>query len=158
MMIRGYSESYGMTAIILRYANIFGPRSNHGVAKDLFDKLMKNSKELEILGDGKQNKSYLYIDDCVEATLICAKKIKKGCNVINVGSNSQITVDEIAKIMIHELGVLPKIKYTGGIAWVGDVPVMLLDTKKLQSLGWRQKIPEMEGLRLYIRWLMKKAG
>ncbi len=158
VMLRGYSESYGITAVVLRYANIFGPRSNHGVARDLFGKLMKNNKELEIIGNGRQNKSYLYIDDCVDATLLCADKVKKGCEVINVGSSNQITVDEIVRIMAKELGLSPKIKYTG-LSWTGDVLVMLLDTRKLQSMGWKQRIPEIKGLKLYIRWLKnQKVG
>jgi UDP-glucose 4-epimerase len=131
------------------------------VVHDFFNKLEENPKRLEILGDGKQSKSYLYITDCVEATLLAAEK---GCNkgrfeAYNVGSSEKLEVDEIARIVVQELKV-PSVKftYTGGKqGWIGDVPEMLLDTKKITALGWKPEVDVSEGIRKYVRWLKSRS-
>ncbi|NVM53852.1 MAG: SDR family NAD(P)-dependent oxidoreductase [Candidatus Helarchaeota archaeon] len=153
--LSAYTASYGMNAVTLRYANIFGPRSTHGVMFDFYHKLKKNPKKLEILGDGKQVKSYLYIEDCIDGSFFAAKKVEKGLDAFNIGSNSWTTVIEIADIIADELG-LKNVKYafTGGEAgWTGDVFKMLLSTEKIKKLGWTPKVSTEEGIRLYIRWL-----
>lgn len=153
MYVRSYSSLYGIQAVVLRYANIFGPRSSRGVMYDFFHKLKENPKRLEILGNGKQNKSYLYIDDCIDATLT-SLRTKKQFDVFNIGSEEQVTVDRIAQVMSDELGLDPEFKYTGGKrGWKGDVPVMLLDLSKIKSLGWELKVPTVESIRRYVRWL-----
>lgn len=152
--IQTYSNFYGIDAIILRYANIFGPRTKKSVVRDFFYKLMEKGKRLEILGNGKQNKSYLYIDDCIDATL-CAVKNSNGYEIYNVGHEEQITVDDIALEVINAMG-LSKVKfvYTGGEqGWAGDVPNMLLDISKLKELGWSPKISIKEGIKKYIEYL-----
>jgi len=138
-IIRSYSETYGFKSVIFRFANIFGPRSSRGVVYDFFCKLKKNPKMLEILGNGKQNKAYLYIEDCLEAILLSVKNSKNTCEVYNVGSEKQITVDDIASVVISEMGLNDVERYyTGGKAgWIGDVPTMLLDVTKLKKLGWQ---------------------
>ncbi len=155
--LSAYAASYDITAVSCRYANIFGPRSNHGVMFDFYHKLKKNPKELEILGDGKQIKSYLYISDCVEASLTAAKGVKKGYEPFNIGSDTWTTVNEIADIIANEMDLKNvKYSYTGGEAgWKGDVFKMLLSIEKIQKLGWKQKITTEEGIRLYIRWLQE---
>ncbi|MEM4368594.1 MAG: GDP-mannose 4,6-dehydratase, partial [Candidatus Anstonellales archaeon] len=154
--IHAYSYSYGIKASILRLANIFGERSTHGVMFDFFHKIKKNPYELEILGDGKQDKSYLYVQDCISAFIYIWKKQKRKYDVFNVGSKEKISVDYIAKKMCSILSVNPKLKYTGTkYGWVGDVTSMLLDTNKLERLGWKQKFTFDEGLRRYLRWLQK---
>lgn len=153
MYVRSYSSLYGIQAIVLRYANIFGPRSSRGVMYDFFYKLKQDPKKLEILGDGEQKKSYLYIDDCIDATLT-SLKTEKRFDVFNIGSDEQVTVNWIAKVISNELGLDPEFKYTGGKrGWKGDVPVMLLDVSKIKSLGWEPKVSTMEGIRRYVRWL-----
>ncbi len=150
-LIRSYSETYGINAVILRYANIFGPRSNHGVIYDFFRKLGKNGKKLEILGDGRQNKSYLYIDDCVDATLLAAREE----GIFNIGSESQVKVSDLAALVVKVMGMKnASFSYTGGErGWVGDVPVMLLDVSRIRKLGWKPKISFEEGVSRYINWL-----
>jgi UDP-glucose 4-epimerase len=153
MYARSYSSLYGIQAIVLRYANIFGPRANRGVMYDFFHKLKQTPKKLEILGNGKQKKSYLYIDDCIDATL-ASLRTKKQFDAFNIGSEEQVTVDRIAEVMSDELGLDPEFEYTGGDrGWEGDVPVMLLDVSKIKSLGWEPKVPTEEGIRKYVRWL-----
>jgi len=151
--LRSYSSTYGIRAITLRYANIFGPRSGHGVMHDFYYKLRENPDELEILGDGKQNKSYLYIDDCIDATLTSLETDER-FDAFNIGSEEQLTVNEIADEVSSEMGLNPKYQYTGGErGWRGDVTRMLLDIGKIKSLGWKPKTPVEEGIRKYVRWL-----
>lgn len=149
-----YAHSYGIKATVLRYANIFGPRSTHGVMYDFFHKLKRNPNQLEILGNGKQEKSYLYIDDTIAATLIVYEKQTALYDVFNVGSRKKFTVDQIAKLMCSMLDVKPKFTYTGGErGWVGDVKEMLLDVKKLEKFGWKERTSFEDGVRKYLNWL-----
>ncbi len=160
MYLSSFSNSYGFTAVSLRYANIFGPRSNHGVIYDFYFKLKKNPHELEILGNGLQNKSYMYISDCIDASLFVASHVSGGYIPFNIGSESQITVNEIAKIIIDELSLGDvKFRYTGGDrGWVGDVPITLPDLSKLKNLGWESKVSTEDGIRKYVRWLKEFYG
>ena len=149
-----YAHSYGIKTTVLRYANIFGERSNHGVMYDFFQKLKKNEKELEILGNGKQEKSYLHVSDCVNATLLASEKQNKIYDVFNVGSDDKYNVDYVAKLVCKLLKVNPKFRYTGTErGWVGDVKIMQLSVNKIKKLGWKQKISFEEGVRKYINWL-----
>ncbi len=158
-LLESYAHLYDIKGIVVRYANIFGPRSDHGVMYDFYHKLRENSEKLEILGDGKQKKSYLYIDDCVDATLTAWENSKNNLDVFNIGSESQMTVNEIANGAVNAMGLNGfEYKYTGGErGWEGDVPVMMLDISKIRGEGWVQKISPKEGVRKYIRWLEERS-
>lgn len=163
MYISAYSECYNMKGVALRYANIYGPRSIHGVMHDFFWKLKKNPSELEILGDGKQNKSYMYISDCIAATMEITEYIinsELNYDAFNVGVSDQIEVRKIAEIIADELKLDDvQFSYTGGKkGWKGDVHKMLLDITKLESLGWKSKVKLEDGIRMYIRWLQETFG
>lgn len=152
--VSSYCHTYGMAGVSLRYANIFGSRSRHGVMYDFFKKLSKNPKNLGILGDGTQQKSYLHISDCISATLIAANATKKKYDVFNVGSEKWFSVKKIAGLVCREMNVEPGFVYTGGKrGWVGDVAKMKLDIQKLKKLKWREKVPFEEGVSDYISWL-----
>ncbi len=152
--LSSYSATYGIKASALRFANIVGERSTHGVMFDFYNKLKRNPKEMEILGDGKQDKSYLHVSDCVNGVLTAWKKQTKIYDVYNVGSSEKHTVNEIAQAMFKALNVKPKIIYTGtSRGWVGDMKVMLLDTNKLEELGWKPKVGFEDGVRRYMEWL-----
>lgn len=152
--LSSYSATYGIRCTILRYANIFGPRSRHGVMYDFYEKLRKDPSSLEILGDGKQDKSYLYVDDCVSATLTAWKMQPARFDIFNVGAYDKITVSEIAEMLSRLLGLRPRLSYgKGPKGWNGDVSTMLLDTRNIRSLGWRETVSFEEGLRRYIGWL-----
>lgn len=154
--VSAFSASYGMKGTSLRLANIFGERSNHGVMYDFFHKLKQNPKELEILGDGNQDKSYLHVSDCISATLTAWKKQKEHYDVFNIGSNEKKKVNDIAQLMSKLMEAQPKFEYTGTPrGWVGDVKLMLLDTSKLEKLGWKQKITFEEGATRYLNWLQQ---
>jgi|YelNatPaOPRAMG01_1025707.scaffolds.fasta_scaffold19814_4 UDP-glucose 4-epimerase len=149
-----YSHLYGIKATVLRYANIIGPRLTHGVIYDFYRKLKKNPKKLEILGDGNQTKSYLHVNDAVEATLLATEKTEE-YSVFNVGSEETITVKEIGYLVVSIMG-LKNVKYefTGGkIGWPGDVPLMLLSIEKLKRLGWKPKFTIKESITDTVRWL-----
>ncbi|MCX8179706.1 MAG: NAD-dependent epimerase/dehydratase family protein [Candidatus Aenigmarchaeota archaeon] len=151
-----YSNTYGICGSILRFANIYGERSRRGVMFDFFNKLRKNSDRLEILGNGNQDKSYLYISDCVSAIMAVLNKQTKIYDVFNVGSKRKIKVKEIANLVCNIMKVRPTIVYSSKskFGWTGDVPTMLLDVKKLERLGWREEISLSEGLERYIMWLL----
>ncbi|MBI5158751.1 NAD-dependent epimerase/dehydratase family protein [Candidatus Micrarchaeota archaeon] len=157
--VSSYCHTYGMRGVSLRFANIFGPRSTHGVMKDFFFKLKKNAKQLEILGDGKQDKSYLFVSDCIEAILLASEKSAKAYSAFNVGSSDKMKVLEVARIVCEIMRVSPDFSFTGGKrGWVGDVPVMLLDTKKICALGWKQKTSFKQGVKKYVEWLKTLTG
>lgn len=154
--VASYAYSYGIRSTTLRLANIFGERSLHGVMFDFFKKLKSNQLELEILGDGKQDKSYLYITDCLDAIITSHEKQRKVYDVVNIGSRSKIAVDQVAGYVCRAMGVTPKFKYTGTKSgWIGDVRLMLLDTHKLEKLGWKEKVTVEDGINRYMDWLSK---
>lgn len=153
--LSSYAFLFEMTCVSLRYGNIFGPRSNHGVIYDFFWKLNKSPEELEILGDGRQEKSYLYIDDCISASLLAAEKSKRGFNSWNISSDKTILVRDIAKVVIDEIGLRnTKIRYTGGRrGWPGDVAKAYPEIGKIKKVHFKSKVSCEEGIRRYVRWL-----
>ena len=152
--LASYANTHGIHTSVLRLANIFGERSTKGVIPDFFSKLHKDPTSLHILGNGKQNKSYLYVSDVVDATIDCWKKQNQNYEVFNVGSNQQHSVDEIAQLVCEHMHLCPTIEYGGGEqGWEGDVTNMLLDTSKLENLGWCQKISLKEGIEKTLTWL-----
>jgi len=160
-LIASYCHTYEKRAVILRLANIVGARSRHGVINDFVNKLEANPKELEILGDGTQTKSYLHIDDCIEAVLKAVETGNVTVNVFNVGSEDQLPVTRIAEIVAEEMAVNhPRFRLTGGVCggrgWVGDVKNMLLDTSKLKSRGWKPRHNSEESVALAIRQILSK--
>jgi UDP-glucose 4-epimerase len=137
-LISAYCHSYGMQAWVFRFANIIGERSNHGVIRDFIHKLRKNPRSLEILGDGRQTKSYLEVRECVRAMLLAVDRAEGTYNVFNIGSEDWIDVKGIADIVVSALGLSEvDYRFTGGErGWVGDVPRMLLSIDRLRALGW----------------------
>jgi UDP-glucose 4-epimerase len=161
-LISAYAYTYDFKAIIYRLANIVGPRSQHGVIHDFIQKLKTNPKELEILGDGTQNKSYLYISDCIEAMLLGLEKTKNQVEIYNVGSEDQTTVKTIAELVVEEMKLKNvRFKFTGGVdggrGWKGDVKNMLLDVYKIKSLGWKPKLNSEQAMRKATRELLAKS-
>jgi UDP-glucose 4-epimerase len=149
MFIHSFSQLYGIKGLILRYANIMGPRSEHGIVPDFINKLKKDRKKLLILGNGKQKKSYIYVSDCIDASLFALEHFNKSFDIFNVGSEEWITVDEIARIVCDKMGLINvKLEYTGeNRGWLGDVPKFLLDTQKLKKIGWKPKFKIEESIR-----------
>jgi len=158
-MLSSYCHTFGMKAISFRFANVIGSRSDHGVIIDFIKKLKNNPKELEILGDGTQNKSYIYIDDCIEGMLFGEEKAKNDFEIFNLGSEDKITVKEIADLVSNGLGLKNvKYKFTGGYdgrGWKGDVKFMQLSIEKIKKLGWKPKYSSNEAVKKAISDLKK---
>ncbi len=136
LMIRAFSERFNIKCLIFRLANVIGETSDHGVIFDFIEKLYKNPEKLEILGNGKQKKSYLYVDDVVRIIIKLFEDDNYNFEIYNVGSDDQITVKEIADIIKNRMVLSPKYVFTEEkIGWKGDISVMLLDIKKLKNVG-----------------------
>jgi len=139
-LISSYCYTFGMQSWIFRFANIIGERSTHGVIYDFINKLKRNPEELEILGNGKQEKSYLHVKECIDAMIFAVKNSDEDVNIFNIGSEDTISVIEIAKIVSEKMKLTPEFKFTGGKrGWRGDVPKMFLSIDKIKELGWKPR-------------------
>ncbi len=157
-LISAYSELYGIKAWIYRFANVVGHRSTHGILYDLVAKLNKNPRRLEVLGNGKQRKSYMLVEECVDGMVFGLRNARDRLNYFNLCAEDQTSVKDIVKILIDEThlkGV--KTKYTGGESgWAGDVPVFLLSGKKMKKLGWAPAHSSEEAVRAAAKIAVKE--
>ena len=140
-LISSYCNNYGIKGTIVRFANVVGSRSRHGVIWDFIKKLKINQKELQVLGNGKQSKSYIHVNDCVNGLLFSANHTKRKIDVFNIGNHDMINVLDIASIVCKTMKLENvKIITSGGTddgrGWIGDVRKMNLDTSKMFNLGW----------------------
>ena len=159
-LICAYCHTFGMKAVIYRFANCVGSRSTHGVTFDFVNKLRKDPKRLEILGDGRQKKSYFHVSDCIDAMVFGAEHQKHAVEVFNVGSEDYIDVTTLAKVVVDVLGLGGvEFAYTGGTksgaGWVGDVKVMMLGIEALKTMGWKPKYGSAESIKLTAESLVK---
>lgn len=152
-MIGAYCHSFGMRAFVFRFANIVGKRSNHGVSWDFIRKLRVDPGVLEILGDGRQTKSYLEVRACVDAFLHVCDHATETVNTVNIGSEDWVDVVSIADLVTDAMGLKGvEYRFTGGDrGWVGDVPRMRLAIDRLKSLGWRPPIGSRESMQIAIQ-------
>jgi UDP-glucose 4-epimerase len=143
-----------------RFGTVLGERCRRGAIWDFTHKLLADPSKLEILGNGKQSKDYMSVKDCVDGIMIGHDKAKGRVNIFNLGLQEQTTVDELADIVIDEMGIRGvKKAYTGGArGWVGDNPVVYLSTKKIKALGWRPKTSPTEAIRQTAKWTLKEVG
>jgi len=139
--ISAYCHIYGFSAWVFRFANVIGPRLTHGAIYDFIGKLKNNKKTLEVLGDGNQSKSYIYVKDCVEGMIFGTSRADRPFNLFNLGTEERTEVKDIAEMLLEEMGLSQtKIIFTGGKrGWQGDVPQMLLDIARIKKLGWQPK-------------------
>jgi UDP-glucose 4-epimerase len=153
---------YSIRAIILRYANVVGPRLRHGVVWDFINKLKKNPSELEILGDGKQVRSYIYVDDAIEATIITWRKSANSSEVYNIASEDWITVDEVANEVASIIGFSSVKKayrlILHGIGWLGDVKRIALKIEKLKTLDFKPTMSSREAVRTTAKRLIEELN
>jgi len=153
--IHAYANMYGINAWIFRFANVMGRNQRRGVVLDFVNKLNKNPKELEILGDGNQLKSYIHVSDCIDGMFwVVAKNKNKNVQTYNLAVKDQVTVKELADIVCDEMGLKPKYKFTGGDrGWPGDMPKISLAVDKVFSTGWRPKMDCEAAIRKTVREL-----
>lgn len=155
--ISSFCENYGFRAWITRFPNVVGERATHGAIYDFINKLRKNPTELEVLGDGSQIKPYLYVKDLIEAIILVWKTTNDKINYFNLGVESRTTVKEMAEMVIEEMNLNAKIRYTGGNkGWVGDVPQFSYCLDKIHKLGWSAKVSSNEAVRKSIQYILEK--
>ncbi|MBO6304214.1 MAG: NAD-dependent epimerase/dehydratase family protein [Selenomonadaceae bacterium] len=147
-LICSYCKMFDMNAAAFRFANVVGDHQTHGVGYDFVRRLKDNPKELRILGDGTQSKSYIHVEDIVNALRTVEKKALQGYNYYNVATLDHITVTEIADIAVKIMGLNNvRYNYTGGDrGWKGDVPIVRLDSQKIRRLGWANKFTSYEAI------------
>ena len=146
-LIQSYCEGFGYTGYIFRFVSILGERYTHGHVFDFYKKLLQNPETLEVLGNGKQRKSYLYIQDCIDAMLTIIEKSPGRVNIFNLGTDEYCCVDDSIGWICSHLGLSPRREYTGGErGWIGDSPFIFLDCSKVRSLGWKPKLSIREGI------------
>ncbi len=155
-IISAYAHTFDIKAWIYRLANVVGGRSTHGVIHDFIIKL-STSKKLHILGDGRQNKSYIHVDDCIDG-MFFGLKASEDVNIFNIGNKDQISVKRIAEVVSEEMIAselikeMPEFVFTGGKrGWKGDVPLMLLDISKIERMGWTPRYSSEEAVRIATR-------
>jgi UDP-glucose 4-epimerase len=158
-MISAYCHLFGIQAWIFRFGNVVGARMGHGVIYDFIRKLKNNPAELEILGDGNQEKNFFLVEDCLDGIECAFQKSDSQYDVFNLGNAEGVKVSEIGKIVIEEMGLKKvRIKYTGGTrGWPGDAPYVLFNVDKMKQLGWQAKHDSAEAIRIAARRLIAQG-
>ena len=153
-LISAYCEGFGFQSCIFRFVSILGERYTHGHVFDFYQKLKTDPSRLPVLGNGKQRKSYLYVQDCIDAILLAMDKATDKVNIFNLGVDGYCEVNDSIGWICEELGLKPQMEYTGGDrGWIGDNPFIFLETKKIQSLGWKPKLGIREGVIKTVEYL-----
>jgi len=157
-LISAFCHTFDMQAWIFRFANIVGERTTHGVIFDFINKLKQNPQELEILGDGRQCKPYLHVEDCLDGIIYGFRNSHDKVNVFNLGCSTATDVTTIARMLVDEMNLKAvKFRYTGGDrGWPGDVPQVRFNVDKINSLGWKAKYTSDEAVRKAIKDILRK--
>jgi UDP-glucose 4-epimerase len=158
-LISAYCHLFGIQACMFRFGNVVGARMGHGVLYDFIRKLKANPRELEIFGDGEQEKNYFLVEDCIEGILFAFRQAReKPCDVFNLGTETTIKVRDIARVVAEEMGLDGvKFRFTGGRrGWPGDVPVVIYDVSKMKKLGWSPRYSSAQAVRIATRRLLGK--
>jgi UDP-glucose 4-epimerase len=155
-MIAAYAAGYDFVGLIFRFVSILGERYTHGHVFDFFCSLKQDPTRLRVLGDGQQEKSYLYVQDCVDAMLAACRSHENapGAHVYNLGTDETIVVDESIATITEQLDLTPRIEHTGGRrGWIGDSPLIHLDTTRIRGLGWAPRLTIRQALVRTVDWL-----
>ena len=163
-LLAAYAEGFGCQAYIFRFVSILGERYSHGHVFDFYKQLLDHPEHLHILGNGKQRKSYLYVQDCVDAILAATAQPAKVA-IYNLGTDEYCEVTNSAKWIGERLGLEPRLTYAGGErGWIGDSPFIFLDCKRIRSLGWQPKLGIRQAIERTVdylvanRWLLEDRG
>jgi UDP-glucose 4-epimerase len=136
-LLSSYALGYGFKTWTFRFVSVLGPRYSHGHVMDFWRKLRRDPGRLDVLGNGKQKKSYLHVGDCVGAMFVAIERAHDAINVFNLGHDYAIEVNQSIALITRAMGVTPKVEYGGGErGWIGDSPRILLDTARIRGLGW----------------------
>jgi UDP-glucose 4-epimerase len=155
-LIGAYAAGCEFVGVICRFVSILGERYTHGHVFDFHRALRRDPTRLRVLGDGRQEKSYLYVHDCLRAMLLAAAhhRDRPGAHVYNLGTEETLTVAESVRLITAQLGLAPRVEYAGGRrGWVGDSPLIRLDTSRIRALGWKPRVTIHQALRRTLEWL-----
>lgn len=153
-LIAAYCEGFGFQSWIFRFVSILGERYTHGHVFDFYKKLKADPTRLDVLGNGTQRKSYLYIQDCIDALLMAVEHAPNRVNIFNLGVDNYCQVNDSIGWICEELGFKPELRYSGGDrGWIGDNPFIHLSVDKIRSLGWEPKLTIQEGIIRTVRYL-----
>jgi len=156
-LIQAYSEGYGFESYIFRFVSILGERYTHGHIFDFYKQLLDHPDYLNVLGNGTQRKSYLYVNDCINAMLhVLNTTTNSNINIYNLGTDEYVQVNDSVRFITTHLGLNPTIKYSGGNkGWIGDNPFIFLDTQKIRSIGWKPQLTIEQGVISTLKWLQQ---
>lgn len=155
-LIQAYCEAFDFQAWIFRFVSILGERYTHGHIFDFYKQLLANPNQLTVLGDGKQKKSYLYVQDCIDAVLFSVANAHERVNIFNLGTDEYCEVNQSIKWICDYLKISPEIMYSGGNkGWIGDNPFIFLECKKIHHLGWHPKLSIHLGVIHTVQFLEK---
>ena len=155
-LIQAYAESFGIKSWIFRFVSILGPRYTHGHIFDFFKQLQIHPELLRVLGNGKQNKSYLHVFDCIAAIDIAINRANEKINIFNLGLADSCEIRNSVAWILDELNLSPKVEYgSEPKGWIGDNPLIRLDTTRIESLGWKPRFTIQESVRETVRYLQK---
>jgi UDP-glucose 4-epimerase len=162
--VSAYCHGFGFTGVVSRFVSILGPRYTHGHVYDFVKALQGDATQLRVLGDGKQTKSYLHVEDLVDGLFLMIDHCMRpdgltGFQVFNIGHDDTLTVDESVAVITRRMRLAPVITHTGGRrGWVGDSPRIQLDTTRLKRLGWSARHPLSDSVRETVEWLLENPG
>jgi UDP-glucose 4-epimerase len=164
-LIEAYCEGFGLQGYIFRFVSILGERYTHGHVYDFYEQLRKDTTQLHVLGDGHQRKSYLYVQDCLNAMLIAIEKAHASVNIFNLGTDEHCQINDSIRWITEYLDIKPELFHSGGVrGWVGDNPFIFLDCRRIQALGWTAKCSIRDGVirtLSYLEnnpWLLEERG
>ena len=153
-MIAAYAEGYGIKARIFRFVSLLGERYSHGHIFDFMRQLAKDPERLHVLGDGKQRKSYLHVQDCIDGILLGSTATDERIQIFNLGTDEVCQVFDSVGWITGRLKLSPRLSFSGGRrGWIGDIPLIHLDTSRIRSIGWRPKRSIREAVELTVDWL-----
>jgi UDP-glucose 4-epimerase len=158
-LIQAYCEGFGMQAYIFRFVSILGERYSHGHVFDFWQQLSRHPDHLHVLGNGHQRKSYLYVQDCIDAIFTALDRAESKVNIFNLGTDEYCEVNDSIGWICEHLGLKPKLTYSGGErGWVGDSPFILLDCSRIRALGWRPRLTIKEGVLATIQYVSAETA
>ena len=140
-LIQAYCEGFGFQGFIFRFVSVLGERYTHGHIFDFYRQLLNDPTRLRVLGNGKQRKSYMYVQDCVDAMLLAIGQVEDKVSILNLGTDEYVEVNDSIRCIVDHLGIDPHLEYAGGErGWIGDSPFIFLDTARIRALGWEPKL------------------
>ena len=158
-LIQAYCEGFGMQACIFRFVSIMGERYTHGHVFDFYKQLLEHPGELRVLGNGTQRKSYLYVQDCVDAILLALEHAAAPVSIYNLGTDEYCQVNQSIQWICERLGLRPALQYTGGDrGWIGDNPFIFLDCTRIRALGWRPGLTIQQAVVRTVEYLQSNQG